>query len=214
MSGTLPDPETRRLRAYRPVDPGDPPEGAQAAVAALVRGGGEGPELLLMLRAERPGDRWSGQVALPGGRAEPEDADLVATAVRETREEVGVELERAADLLCRLERLQAMARGRPVPLCITPYVFGQRAEPTVELGPEAADAFWLPLGPAARGELDGTHRYEDERGRFELPAWHHEGHVVWGMTYRIVGRLMRLLELAPADVPRQGRGDGSPTGAR
>ena len=42
-------------------------------------------EILLMRRAQREGDRWSGQIGLPGGHAEDFDEDLVATARRESR---------------------------------------------------------------------------------------------------------------------------------
>ena len=50
------------------------------------------PEVLFIKRSARQGDRWSGHVALPGGRRDPTDKDDVAAAVRETREEVGLDL--------------------------------------------------------------------------------------------------------------------------
>ncbi|HET9512400.1 MAG TPA: NUDIX domain-containing protein, partial [Gemmatimonadales bacterium] len=48
--------------------------------------------LLLIRRADRDGDPWSGQLGLPGGRKSPADADLLSTAIRETFEEVGIDL--------------------------------------------------------------------------------------------------------------------------
>ncbi len=50
------------------------------------------PEILFIKRAARSGDRWTSHVALPGGKRDPEDADDKATAVRETMEEVGIDL--------------------------------------------------------------------------------------------------------------------------
>ena len=50
------------------------------------------PEALFIKRSSRQGDRWQGHVALPGGGKDPEDEDDQATAVRETAEEVGVDL--------------------------------------------------------------------------------------------------------------------------
>src|SRR5579863_6444108 len=70
-----------------------------AAVAVVVRDTEEGDEVLLIKRAERDGDPWSGHIALPGGRVQKQDESFKATAVRETREEVGVDLDANASFL-------------------------------------------------------------------------------------------------------------------
>lgn len=181
------------LAAYEPLEPEPAAAPDQAAVAAVLRAGRDLPEVLLMRRAEREGDRWSGQVSLPGGKAEPGDGRLATTAVRETQEELGLDLERGARLLCRLPSIQARARGGPVPLRVTPFAFlaGDLGEPV--LGPEASEAFWMPLGPLALGELDHRHHYaEGDRSLF-LPAWNFEERVVWGLTHRMVAHLVDLL---------------------
>ncbi len=191
---SLPDPIDALLARYEPHDGEPDPDNNHAAVAALLRGHAGELEVLLMTRAERPDDPWSGQVCMPGGAAEVVDDDLLATAVRETREELGFDLDGCSRLLCRLQRTQAVARGRRLPLEISPYVFAATAIPRVELGDEAADAFWFPLGRARRGELDGTYRYRHGEQRLVLPCWNHADRTVWGLTHRMLSGLLQLLD--------------------
>jgi 8-oxo-dGTP pyrophosphatase MutT (NUDIX family) len=165
-------------------------DGPQAAVAMLLRFAERQPHVLLMRRAERPDDPWSGHISLPGGRAEPVDADLRETAVRETREEVGIALHEEAEPICRLPRRQARARGGKLGLQVTPFVFVTHGDPAMDLGPEATEAFWLPLGAAARGELADEMPYESEGQRWRLPAWSYGGHRVWGMTHGMLSHLL------------------------
>ena len=80
-----------------------------------------GYDVLLMQRAERASDPWSGHVSLPGGRHEPEDPHLLATAIREAREELDIELA-GAQLLGSLPTLHPLMAG-PRGIEVTPYVF-------------------------------------------------------------------------------------------
>ena len=84
-----------RLAARVPLSAA-PLEATETAVALVLAPGSMGLEALFIRRAERADDPWSGHIALPGGRREPGDADRLATAVRETREEVGVTLPASA----------------------------------------------------------------------------------------------------------------------
>ena len=124
---------------------------ARAAVALILREGASGLEILFIRRAEHPQDPWSGQMAFPGGRAEPGEEDLKATAVRETAEEIGVDLERHAACLGILDEVRAMARMRPVSLTILPFVFRLREEVAPVLERRGAQPALDPARRAAGG---------------------------------------------------------------
>jgi len=163
----------------------------QAAVAlVLAPGGGSGRlELLLIKRADHPGDPWSGQMALPGGRRHPEDPDLLATVVRETREEVGVAL--APDrLLGELDDLHPRTPLLP-PVVVRPFVFGLSHRPTVSANSEVALHVWVALDELAGGRTrtEITIPGRDQR----YPAYRVGPHLVWGMTERIILPFIELL---------------------
>lgn len=147
---------------------------------------------MLMRRSLSEGDRWSGQVCLPGGKEEAGDSDLVATARRETHEELGVELHRCGRYVGALDDVQAVARGRLLTTVISPHVFTQLEAPSISLSEEAAHAFWLPLGPAARGELDSKYQYGAGASTLYLPCWRFEDEVVWGLTHKMLHALLVL----------------------
>lgn len=181
----------QRLARLRVDDPGT--ADVRSAVAALLRFDRGAPDVLLMKRVERADDRWSGHISLPGGRESPADPDLLATAMRETREEVGVDLGSGARLLGRLEPLRAVAEGRVLSMIIAPFVFVQTGPVDIELGHEAQDAFWFPLDRAVAGELSDEYRYVLGAETRILPSWRYEGHVIWGLTYRMLDDLLGLV---------------------
>jgi 8-oxo-dGTP pyrophosphatase MutT (NUDIX family) len=173
------------------------PAGArQAAVAVLLRGALlDELSVLLMRRAFRETDPWSGQIGLPGGHAEESDEDLIATARRESLEEVGVDPMGDANALHlgALPAIQATSRAKRLPLYITPVVFYRAEVEDPVCGPEADEAFWLPMRTAASGALDADHRYEHEGLVRKLPSWRFEERVIWGMTHGILSRFFRAL---------------------
>jgi 8-oxo-dGTP pyrophosphatase MutT (NUDIX family) len=182
-----------RLEPYRPGPPLRRSRMQRAAVAALLRFPRGAAEVLLMQRAEHPEDRWSGHVSFPGGRWDEGDVDLRATVVRETREEVGIDLESSARLLGALSPIRAVARGRILPMTIAPFVFHQQVEQDIVLSAEATDWFWLPLDEVQRGALDD--RYEYRLGPLPLtfPCWRYQGHVIWGLTFQMLRNLLRTV---------------------
>jgi 8-oxo-dGTP pyrophosphatase MutT (NUDIX family) len=168
------------------------PAPRRAAVAAVLydqpAGEPDGPRVLLMKRVERAGDPWSGHISLPGGGYQSSDASLLETAIRETHEELGIDLA-GARLLGSLEPLHPRMSG-PRGLEVTPFVFATEAALEPVCGPEALSAFWLPLPLAASGSLDEPYTYPSTQAAF--PSWRYDGHVIWGLTWRILGDLLAV----------------------
>jgi 8-oxo-dGTP pyrophosphatase MutT (NUDIX family) len=182
-----------RLHHHRPLTV-EGPEFGRAAVAVILRTGGTGPEFVVIHRSHRRGDPWSGHMALPGGRHQVSDHSLLVTAARETREEVGVDLERDGELLGHLDDLRAIGRGRLLNLVITPFVYAVHTP--VDLVPnheEVQSAFWVPLA-SLRTDLPGTHRQRIDGYEAEFPAFIYRGHTIWGLTHRILTGLLEILD--------------------
>ncbi|MCB9733372.1 MAG: NUDIX domain-containing protein [Deltaproteobacteria bacterium] len=172
------------------------PRAARAAVAVIARArpGEErgATELLFIERGRRDGDPWSGNMAFPGGRADPGDADAVATAAREAAEEVGVALDRGA-VLGRLSPIVAMTHDKRRPMVVEPVVFALAAgDAPLALAPgEVAAAVWIPLG-ALRGRAHrARHRHRVLGVPWPFPAWRVDGRTIWGLTHRMVTELLR-----------------------
>jgi len=185
----------RALSALNTTMSPDPPgQSRSAAVAAVVRQAPSGVEVLLIRRAEDERDPWSGHMALPGGHRDPEDADLVATALHETREEVGLELDRTAEWIGFLERTPVRAGLRPA-FEILPLVFALERE--VELAPDPREVkavVWARLDqlllPAAQTSI--AYPGSAPGAGPPLPAFDVQGYVVWGLTYRILQNLLTV----------------------
>ena len=161
----------------------------RAAVAVLLAP--EPDAVLLIRRAERTGDPWSGQMGLPGGRSSSRDASLLKTAIRETDEEVGIRLT-PEDLVGALHDVAPRSPHLP-PLMVRPFVFFLPERPSVVPNVEVADHLWVELAALLNPEsyrpvtinLGGASR--------EFPAYHVSPIPVWGMTERILAPLVSLL---------------------
>jgi 8-oxo-dGTP pyrophosphatase MutT (NUDIX family) len=191
----------RALGAHSPVrvEGGAP----RAAVALVLRDGApDGIELLFIRRAEHEKDPWSGHMGFPGGRAEPGDADPEATAVRETLEETGLDLARDAERLGALDEVKALARGRPVDLVITPFVFRLRRRLDGAPSHEVVSLHWLSLERLLASETRSTLQYQHEETVLDLPCLRLDGLVIWGLTHRMFENLRLVLDGAAQPVRR------------
>lgn len=169
----------------------------RAAVAAILREvpGAGGADLFFIRRAEHPHDPWSGHVAFPGGRHDPEDPSLLATAIRETREEVGIDLS-PDHLLARLPDVPAFTRSKRGNLVVTPFVFALRSDPVVVPNHvEVSTTLWVPLATLADGVGKTSFELDYAGQRYVLPCIHLDPgqHRLWGMTYRMLETLLDAL---------------------
>ncbi len=144
------------LSTYRPTQIVAKGEMIAAAVAVMLHDGEEGLEALFIHRAVRAGDTWSGQIAFPGGRREPRDADLLDTAIRETHEEIGVDLT-AAERLGVLDDLYPRTPLLP-PVVVRPFVFALTARPAFALSAEVQAAFGCPSARSRSQACEGRSR--------------------------------------------------------
>ena len=146
--------------------------------------------LLLIRRAEREGDHWSGHLALPGGRWSEGDADLVATARRETLEETGVDLHSASPIAA----LDDLVPRNPIlpPILVRPFVFTLPEQVPLQPNHEVAGAWWVPIEALLDPAALRPYEYRRQDRSVQAIGYHLEIGVLWGMTERILTPLLDL----------------------
>ena len=168
--------------------------GRRAAVALVLKDAPGGLELLFIRRADDPRDPWSGQIAFPGGRSEPRDRDLEATAVRETLEETCLDLGVHGESLGPLDEVQAMARMQRLDLVISPFVFRLRGPGEASPGHEVGGIHWIAIDALLDEGARSTTEYGQDGATVQFPCLRLDGVVIWGLTYRILGDLTERLQ--------------------
>lgn len=165
----------------------------ESAVVLLLREAQNGvPEMLFIKRAVREGDPWSGQVALPGGRRDQGEADLADTAVRETREEIGIDIRAHGEMIGALNELRPRTPLLP-PVIVRPYVATLAVTPSIVYSDEVASHFWVPLDVLFDPANTRNTRVQT-RGMFWIwrDAIHYDEHLIWGLTEVILRTFERV----------------------
>lgn len=181
------------LRASAP----NPIEGDRFAAVAVVlcehpyEEDEDAPHVLLIQRAEHPSDPWSGHLAFPGGRQDATDPNLLATAVRETAEEIGLWLDAESELVGALPPFRA--RGTQAGLVVAPYVFEVKHRSAFVLdATEIAAAFWVPVNTLTAGAHHTRVEVHHQGSKYYLPGYQIGTKVLWGMTYEMFQTLAKV----------------------
>jgi len=156
---------------------------ANAAVVVLLRATNQDFQVLFVKRAEKSGDPWSGQTALPGGKRDPEDRNLKETVVRETFEETSINLLEGCRFLGAMEPVRSTQKPE---MKILPFVVLLEKGQAIKLNEELTEYFWTPLKELAKHK--GTVKFSFG----ECPAYSIENHIIWGLTYKILQNLLSL----------------------
>jgi len=179
------------------VRPKPTSEGKWAAVSIIIDESKN--SVLVVKRAEREDDPWSGDIAFPGGKYIAEDGDLINTAIRETKEETGIKL---GDSDFRGVMEVHMPSNSPS-IKVLPVVFTVKKIDKIKINSdEVVSYYWLPLDLN-----DAVLIKQKMKGIYNNWTILYKGIVIWGMTYRIYKSLLEKLNLGY--LPWDGTGESS-----
>lgn len=174
--GTL----VRKLEGQEPQT-----NGSRRASVSVILTRRVDPETLLIKRADRAGDPWSGQVAFPGGKAQQGDITARDTAIRETLEEVGVDLRQSSEFLGYF----GMFRTHTGTMDVIPSVFLIKDRVSVKPNEEVSSFKWVPLNRLVSPETRGAYKFGAAGNEVEVPALLVDDYTIWGLTHTIISAL-------------------------
>lgn len=185
----MPNISIEALKPLIPIYEPKPSKEDAAVLLALVsayRGSDPDPQLILTKRADGLSTH-AGEVSLPGGKWERQDQSLLATALRETSEEVGLN----GDLVDPLGQLSPQMSIHGVR--VTPVVGWVDNLPRLTANPgELESVFMVPVSFFMADERSKTHVYtvDGTNNQNWSPSWLFEGYEIWGLTARFIVDLM------------------------
>ena len=183
-----------RLLEYNPKKPLLRPLMKRSAVAMILQVRQGELHILMIKRAEREGDPWSGHMAFPGGRMDKSDANGYAVAVRETEEEVGLALGPQDRCIGRLTDLNARPRKGALGMAVSPFVFHLQRDVSFTPNYEVAEVVWVPveylLDTDNRQEMTWNYKGID----IPMPCYRFGDRVIWGLSLMMLDELMDLVE--------------------
>lgn len=175
------------------ASPAEPLPSKRAAVAISLRLGVSGPEMLMIQRAVREGDPWSGHMGFPGGRKDASDATDVACAKRETREEIGFDLDTYGELICQLSDVNTGWRADRPEMLVAPFIFKVDSTPDFELNHEVDDTLWVPLSFLLDDANRSRHQWDWRGEVLESDAFTYDNRLIWGLSLMMIDELLEII---------------------
>jgi len=164
----------------------------RGAVAVIFKAEADDLWLLMIKRSENPRDPWSGQMAFPGGHADPQDQALFDTAAREALEEVGINLYSQEFLGC-LQNVQP----KNAPMVVTPFLFLLLTKIHPTTGREAKEILWIPMSFLLNPKNVSSINVPIDRKEVSMGCYVYLDHIIWGMSFRIIREIVSKITSGP-----------------
>lgn len=171
-----------------------------ASVAIILREQGDTLEVLMIRRAHRKGDPWSGHMAFPGGKYQPCDDTFQDTAIREVYEEIGLHLA-PAEALGTLSQLITRHHDQRSLMRVIPWVFhlkDNKDKPLLKLNHEATESVWIPMKrltqPYRQTFLWPIKKLKPIKTHLTLPCYRFEDRMIWGLSLTMLDELEYVIQ--------------------
>jgi 8-oxo-dGTP pyrophosphatase MutT (NUDIX family) len=165
----------------------------RAAVTLIIREYEDGPKVLMMRRADRKGDPWSGHMAFPGGKTDPHDPSTFGTALRELQEETGIEPIAALQPVGRLSDVLTRPHSGRRPMVVTPFVFTVDQDLYFDSNHEVAELLWVPLQFIANASHREKMNWNAAGVDLTLPCYFYNGRRIWGLSLTMLDELVKIM---------------------
>lgn len=151
-------------------------------------------ELLMMRRAERKGDPWSGHMAFPGGKMDNKDESTFETSLRELAEETGIPSpDTCLQSIGRLSDVLTRNHSGQKPMVVTPFVFELIEEVSFDPNHEVAELVWIPLDLIRSKSNREQMKWQYKGVEIALPCYYFENRRIWGLSLTMLDELVKLL---------------------
>ncbi|MDG1492809.1 MAG: CoA pyrophosphatase [Luminiphilus sp.] len=183
-----------RLQGYEKPDRAYGEVTRRAAVAIVLHEVDGELCLLMIRRAQREGDPWSGHMAFPGGRRDPDDIDDRFCAIRETREEIALDLDALGSEVCALGEVNTGWRADRPEMLVAPFIYRVEQLPELELNYEVDAVVSVPL----RFLMDRSNRvplaWEWRGTQVESDSYLYRDNRIWVLSLMMIDELIEAAE--------------------